>query len=576
VILRYWHTLRYLKFSQTVGRVWRKFKRIKVDHSPAGKLRSITGSWVVTAKQSQQMFGEYSFTFLNVSHDLNSASDWNNEQWDKLWLYNLHYFDDLTAVDAEKRIEWHSLLIQRWIDENSIGNGNGWEPYPSSLRIVNWIKWGVSGNKLEDKWLNSLVIQVRYLSQSLETHLLGNHLFANAKALLFAGLFFSGKEADEWYQLGKKIVEKELPEQVLADGGYFELSTMYHSIFLEDLLDIINIHHAYSQHSTEMILGFSGLTNNLVHLVKKDIAKMVRWLDTMTHPDGGIGFFNDAAVGVTPSVVEIKDYLDRISGLTELSLDKNKFVNPGNLVHPVQSVKDVLVDLPESGYSRVEMGNVVVLIDRAAVGPDYIPGHAHADTLSFEMSLFGQRVVVNSGTSVYGTGEQRQIERGTVAHSTVAVDGENSSEVWGGFRVARRAKVFDRKQSEGGGTVHLSACHDGYKRLSGKPTHFREWLLEDGMITIHDKISGKGRHEVVSVLPLHPDIKVCDIEDNQVKLDVLGNKVVVKVEGVGKLEVVTDCYHPEFGLSVENRKLIYRVDSILPIEFSTVIYWRNL
>jgi uncharacterized heparinase superfamily protein len=130
----------------------------------------------------------------------------------------------------------------------------------------------------------------------------------------------------------------------------------------------------------------------------------------------------------------------RFAGLTGLSLDQKPLVNPANLVQPV---KVFLVDLPDSGYSRVEMGDAVALIDRAAVGADYLPGHAHAATLSFELSLFGQRVIVISGTSVYGSGEQRQLERGTAAHSTVVVDGENSSEVWGGFRVARRARVLE-------------------------------------------------------------------------------------------------------------------------------------
>jgi hypothetical protein len=40
-------------------------------------------------------------------------------------------------------------------------------------------------------------MQVRFLRKRLEVHLLGNHLFANAKALVFAGLYFSGDEAEE-------------------------------------------------------------------------------------------------------------------------------------------------------------------------------------------------------------------------------------------------------------------------------------------------------------------------------------------------------------------------------------------
>lgn len=96
-------------------------------------------------------------------------------------------------------------------------------------------------------------------------------------------------------------------------------------------------------------------------------------------------------------------------------------------------------------------------------------------------------------------------------------------------------------------------------------------------MTVKDTISGKGCHEVMSLLPLHPDVTVGDVEDNQLKLVVLGNEVVVKIEeeagSKGKLEVATDCYHPEFGVSVENRKLVYRSNRELPIVLTTRVEW---
>jgi hypothetical protein len=49
----------------------------------------------------------------------------------------------LNAADAGKRNIWHRGLINRWIEETPVGKGNGWEPYPSSLRIVNRAKWGM-------------------------------------------------------------------------------------------------------------------------------------------------------------------------------------------------------------------------------------------------------------------------------------------------------------------------------------------------------------------------------------------------------------------------------------------------
>jgi len=543
----YWNTLRYLRLSQITSRISKLLNKnttANLENPIHADQREIVGSWIEPAKQSQRMFSANSFIFLNVSRVLNSVNDWNNRQWDKIWLYNLHYFDDLTAIDADQRVDWHRALMQRWIDENPPGGGNGWEPYPSSLRIVNWIKWALAGNALQEQWPHSLAVQIRYLSQNLETHLLGNHLFANAKALLFAGLFFEGDEAREWYKVGRELVVRELSEQVLSDGGNFELSTMYHMIFLEDLLDLVNIHHAYGE---EIPIGLT-----------ERIPAMYNWLEAMCHPNGEISLFNDAALGITPTVTEIKNYGVRLHFLSLMADEKQH---------------EGITDLPDSGYTRVEMGDVVALIDRAAVGPDYLPGHAHADTLSFELSLFGHRVIVNSGTSVYGTGEQRQLERGTTAHATVAIDGENSSEVWGGFRVARRARVFDREQSEVDSIFQLSACHDGYKRLSGKPVHCREWIFEEGLLTIHDRISGKGIHEVVSLLPLHPDVVVHQEEDSRVMLDVVGHPVEVSIEGEGKLDILESSYHPEFGLSVNSRKLVFQSKGTLTIEIITRIRW---
>ena len=126
------------------------------------------------------------------------AADWNRPDWPKLWLYNLHYFDDLVAEGAATRGGWHYELIRRWIAENPPGQGNGWEPYPVSLRLVNWVKWALAGNALGAEAVQSLAVQTRWLRRRLEIHLLGNHIWANAKALVFAGAFFQGEAPSVW------------------------------------------------------------------------------------------------------------------------------------------------------------------------------------------------------------------------------------------------------------------------------------------------------------------------------------------------------------------------------------------
>ena len=385
-----WRTVRYLKLIQIWNRVARRFatKRVK------------RGALALRAFRSHVAWPRYYrvgegrvFTFLNETKEIVSATDWNNGAWKKLWLYNLHYFD---CLRQEGGCEGSKALIAQWIKENPLGMGNGWEPYPISLRVVNWIKWALEGNVLDEAMRESLCLQVRWLRPRLEYHLLANHLLANAKALVFAGSFFEGREAEGWLKQGLAIYRKELPEQIKEDGVHFELSAMYHSIILEDLLD------CYKLTGEEMFATYAR--------------KMVGALKALVGPDGTITKFNDAAEGIA--------------------------LKPDTLVAYARSLG---VDSPCSeltSFLRQEAGEYTLIARMGEIGPKYQPGHAHADTYSFELWRGKQKIVTDTGTDRYVVDEERKRQRGTAAHNCVMIDGKNSSEVWGGHRVGRR---FDGK-----------------------------------------------------------------------------------------------------------------------------------
>jgi len=514
----YYHTLRHLKWQQIYRRLWFRVVRPRVDKSPRPTLQSVHGAWVSPARRKQSLLDEDGFFFLNQSGRL-SEFGWDGPQREKLWRYNQHYFDDLNAQQADERSIWHRDLLVRWVVENKPGTGTGWEPYPTSLRIVNWIKWELAGNSLSHDCLQSLAVQARWLIKRLEWHLLGNHLFANAKALVFAGLVFDGSEAQRWLGQGLKIISSELPEQVLPDGGNFERSPMYHAIFLEDLLDLLNLARAYpgamEAIQFEQLWGYTE--------------KMLGWLKGMCHPDGEIAFFNDAAVGIAPGPDELFAYAGRMG--FEI---RGKANSP-----PVQQ-------FPSSGYVRLQDDNVVALLDVAPIGPDYLPGHAHADTLSFELSLFGRRVFVNGGTSEYSNGATRLKERGTATHSTVQINGQNSSELWGGFRVARRAYPFGLKVEETLESVSVCCAHDGYCRLPGKPVHWRKWHLSRRRLVVCDHVEGPCK-SAVARFHLHPAVQFTDMDEGVWRLRLPGGQqVMVEVEE-GKAKQEPGFYAPEFG-----------------------------
>lgn len=520
---RYWHTLRHLRPVQFYRRVWFRLYCPRINASAIAQPPRVPKcDWRRPTARAVSMLGPTQFRFLNQTQTLPAQGGWNDAGIEKLWLYNLHYFDDLNASEAEGRIEWHQGLIGRWLKENPPAIGNGWEPYPTSLRIVNWVKWLAGGNAAVPGMLESLALQAGWLAKRLEWHLLGNHLFANAKALVFAGLLFEGPEAAAWLNTGLKIIIRELPEQVLPDGGNFERSPMYHAIFLEDVLDLVNA-----------ATHWNGLVPDTQVSRWRDIAKrMLGWMSGMTHPDGEIGLFNDAAFCIAPEMSELQRYAQRF-GIE--SPDKSAVVG-AKLLH-----------YPDSGYVRLQTPAAVALLDVAPIGPDYLPGHAHADTLAFELSVFGQRVVVNGGTSRYGLGPERLRERGTAAHSTVVVAGQNSSEVWGGFRVARRAYPFDLQLQAEAGVLKVACSHDGYKRLPGAPVHRREWVMGASSLQVSDTVRG-GTHTALARYILHPSVTVVPVGSNTWQLTLAGaqNLRVVVSAGLGRIE--TASYAPEFGI----------------------------
>ena len=408
--------------------------------------------------------------------------------------------------------------------------GSGWESYTVSLRIVNWVKWLLARNTPPEGMMQSLADQSGWLAQNLEYHILGNHLFANAKALIFTGSFFDGPQARGWLATGADILERELEEQILADGGHFELSPMYHAIILEDILDIIQIGQCFGQ-----------LPPALLHKMEEKAKDMLSWLAAMSHPDGQISFFNDTAFGIAAENDQLAAYA--------AALD---IENPAPL--------KALEHLPESGYIRAQAGDWTALLDVAPIGPDYLPGHAHADCLSFELSHGEQRIFVNSGISEYGLSEERLRQRGTAAHNTLEINEQNSAEIWSGFRVARRGRPFDLDIDATKTGFEISCSHDGYKHIAGHPTHRRRWQIFAEELVISDSISGDYK-SAAAHFHFHPSLKIT-LEEQGQSGTIQHEKQLLTfyIEG-GDAKLHATTYHPEFGKTVNNQKLVVRLSS---------------
>ena len=238
----YLNTVRHLKPSQIFYRIKRKIFREKVNFLKFKVVEEAisTGNPIKFIKKINT---KNESNFLNKKKLLKLPNDWS-EGNSKLWLYNLHYFDDLNSENCDiKRISSENLL-KNWISHNKNLNSIGWEPYPTSIRLVNFIKAWLSGFDFDDEVMVSIHQQAQYLRKNLEKDILANHYFSNIKALLFYSCMF---DHEKFFNFSLKEITREIDEQVLDDGGNYERSPMYHLLFLVDLLDIYNLLNSFQE-----------------------------------------------------------------------------------------------------------------------------------------------------------------------------------------------------------------------------------------------------------------------------------------------------------------------------------------
>ncbi|MEN8661696.1 MAG: alginate lyase family protein [Lentimonas sp.] len=448
-----------------------------------------------------------------------------------LWNYNLNYFEWLSQEQPHLSHQEATKVIDHWIISNPPGSSRAWDPYPVSLRIINWIRFSLEEGSIESV-NQSLAYQARWLSSRIEIHLLGNHYLVNGVALLFAGHYFDGPEADSWLEAGWSIVSKELRLEVLEDGGHFERSPMYHSLILEDVLNLLNLSKTYPDRSP---VGLKPLCEHKASM-------MLRWLQKMTYYDGSFPLFNDAANGIASSRSDLEAYAERLSICSIPEWESERGIH----------------NLKDSGFARIENEDAIIFAEIGGPGPSFQPGHAHAGTLGFELMVGGCKILVDTGTNTYNACPERDHLRSTSAHNTLTVDGKSSSEVWSSFRVGRRAigKCVSYEEDSTSPVQALTAEHDGYRILGQGGLHLREWALSDGCLELSDAISDLGEGSMVEIrFHFAPAINISRRGDSwsancaQLQIEI--------AECIGfDYSLETYEYRPEFGAAVPAQCLV--------------------
>lgn len=482
----YFHTIIHLRPIQIYYRIFYKFREI---------FRKIIGlkypqfisaqSYPIILKTSipsyQSYFSEQNrFQFLNQSHifELHKIN-WNDEQtFGKLWAYNLNYFEFL---NQEKFSKTSGMILIRAYIKAYPTLKTGLEPYPTSLRGINWIKFLTKFQIQDPKIDEFLMAQYVRLTDNLEYHLMGNHLLENAFSLLFGAYYFRN---EAFFKIANLILKTELSEQFLEDGGHFERSPMYHQIMLFRLLDCWNL---MENNSTFKPISDCKISLNLIE-------KSLNFLKTITFQNGDIPLVNDATNNIAPTTNQLIKYANQLN------------------------INGSEIKLSASGYRKFIKSNYELLVDVGNIAPDYLPGHAHADTLSFVLYINQKPFIVDTGTSTYENNEIRQAERSTAAHNTVQISDFEQTEMWSSFRVGRRAKATILLENQ----CQLTASHDGFNQLG--IIHKRTFIADYQQVIIKDEVIGTSKFVQKAFLHFHPSVEL-SIEENVIKTT-FGNLII--------------------------------------------------
>lgn len=520
----YYNTLKYLRRKQIAYRLWyfirsrgRKLRGFSYKFTETPPL-SIHTNFEASIASYTSYFGKSHFKFLNLSQKFEQGINWEFGDYGKLWTYNLAYFDFLNQKDSDTFKSDFKIIIDDFIQKQTHLK-NAVEPFPISLRGINWIKYFSQNNIQNPDYDRSLFRQYQILADNIEYHLLGNHLLENGFSFLFGAVYF---QHAPFFKIANGILTSELNEQILADGAHFELCPMYHKIMLFRTMDCYNLLKNNPLNAPSVSDKEKAALEKLLY---DKAVLMLAWLSNMTYSDGTTPHFGDSTDGIAPTATELFDYAQRL-----------------NLINPN-------IPLSHSGFRKLKNQNFELVAKIGQIGPDYIPGHAHADSLSFELHIKGKPVLVDTGISTYEANERRQKERSTSSHNTLEIKEQNSSEVWGSFRVANRAKTKILKDTP----TELCAEHDGYKKWGS--THKRQFILKEDSVEIIDETA----KEVESKVHWHfPPFVIPSLDKDCIYFE--GGMIQFLINKkdnstIEKIEVLDYFYPPQYNILLEAKKV---------------------
>ncbi|MEE8535747.1 MAG: heparinase II/III family protein [Kiloniellales bacterium] len=448
--------------------------------------------------------GVFAFSGRRIAHP---APLWAPIGAEPGWIGELHGFAwlrDLRAAGGDAARRAGRDLVGSWLDHNHVWSSRAWNPLTTGRRLANWLGCyeffaASAAVEFRHRLLREIARQARHLFRVLPAGLAGAELIGALKGLIYAGVCLPGGAA--WRSHGLAVLLRELPRQILPDGGHVERSPGRHLAVLRDLIDVRSVLHkgALRDGQTRGDQAIRAEPVKVPSDLQIAIEGMAPALRMLQHGDGGLGLFN--------GTVEVEGW--------QLDLVLRR---AGGRRSPLNSA-------PDSGFQRLCAGRTTLLVDAGAPASPGLDRVAHAGTLSLEVSIGRERLIVNCGARLDDPA-WRWAQRATAAHSTLVVEDTNSSQLLAGGGIGSRPQQIQIRREENEGDIWLDLSHDGYRRLFGLIHHRRIFLGADGNdVRGEDRLApapGRQRETAFALrFHLHPEV--------QANLSQGGNTVLLRL-----------------------------------------------
>lgn len=523
-----------------------------------------------------RFFKDYKQIDLNNSADVKVPRELSRSHH-FLWLGQAY----LLTTDEKYAIEFVHQ-VRNWIKNNPLMYTINWGcAMDVSIRAVNWIyslNMFIDSKHIDDLFIKevyaSLFEHGYFIAANLEKGFpnSGNHYAADLGGLSLLGLLFMDTPSGrKWFNFSRDELFNEVRCQLLPSGIHYDPSISYNRLMIEIFYySIIVLKRCGVYIPLDIRYRIQQMFDFVLHYTKPDgTAPIIGDEDNGHFLNFGTHANNDHRYLLSLAAIEYTDPRFKCCG--------SKYVNEvyflyGNTSKEVFGSNIDCVDsvtskfYPDAGFCILRHRQHYAFIVCSGTPKYYLKSassHAHADLLSFELSIGNTTFIVDPGSFLYtSSSQERNLFRSTKMHNTITINDKDQFELCKNdlFKSNSIAKPIDCSYFEDSKYAIFTGSHDGYVKYLPSYVHKRVILFNKDVEqwVIEDYILGHGECEIKVYFHINSGISIILGDSNVVLVSSMNDSLSLKMtcNADFRLSVIDSYVSPSYGIKYEAQTLV--------------------